>query len=501
MTQGLPVSRLINVSVLLAPTAAQVPNLNSAIIIGDSNVIDTVERYRSYGTLAGVAVDFGTVAPEYTAAALFFGQTPQPNQLYIGRWASAATAGMLKGGALSAVQQNIATWNAVVAGNLKVSIDGSAVTNVVCGTFAAAANLNAVAAIIQVAVRAVGGGGFALATVVWDGTRFIITSGTTGAASAVSALTAGNANDISAMMLGTAATLQRLIPGLAAGETPVQAYVILDNLNFYFYASLFAATANINDAAYTAVAAYVQGSNNKHVLGVTSSEVGIITAGDNTSIAFALKALGYSRTFVQYSSVNPYAAASWIGRAVTVNFAGSLTVINMMYQQEPGVIGESLTTTQADAALSVNANVFVNYNNNTMIVQYGTMANGTFFDDLYNTDWLALQIQTNVYNLLYTATTKIPQTDPGNQRIYNAIEAACVQGVNNGTLAPGQWNGPNVGQLITGQYVPKGYYIYQPPVASQSTADRQARKSVVFQVAAKLAGAVNTVNVIVNVDR
>ncbi|MCT9017190.1 DUF3383 domain-containing protein, partial [Cupriavidus gilardii] len=47
----------------------------------------------------------------------------------------------------------------------------------------------------------------------------------------------------------------------------------------------------------------------------------------------------------------------------------------------------------------------------------------------------------------------------------------------------------------------KGYYVYAPPIALQSQADREARKSVSFQVAAKEAGAIHTVDILVNVNR
>lgn len=501
MTQGLPISSLINVSVVLSPSAAAIPNLNTAIIIGDSDVINTVERYRNYATLAAVATDFGTTAQEYLAASLFFGQTPQPNQLYIGRWASGATKGKILGGVLTATQQTLATWTAITTPKLKIAIDGSAATVVTPASFAGAASLNAIAALIQTAIQAVASGGFTLATCVWTGSQFVITSGTTGALSAVSNTTApGSGTDIGGMMLMNATQQQFLVPGLAT-ETPLAAYTILDALNFYFYASMFASAVAVTDDQYVALAGYVEGANNKHVLGITSSEVGIITTGDTTNIAYRLQQAVYNRSFVQYSSANANAVASFIGRFVTVNFNGSLTAITMMYKQEPGVTGENLTATQAAAVASYNANVFVGYNNNTIIVQYGTVASGQFFDTIFNVDWLALAIQTNVFNLLYTSGTKVPQTDAGNNQIANAIESACVQAVANGVAAPGQWTGPAFGQLATNSYMPKGYYIYQPAIASQSTSDRNARKSVPFQVGVKLAGAVHTVNVILDVNQ
>lgn len=500
MTQGLPVSRLINVDVVLTPSAAQIPNLNSGIIIGDSDVINVSQRYRSFGTIEEVATLFGTSAPEYLAATLFFGQSPQPDQLYIGRWASAATKGLLLCGSLSAAEQTIGTWQAIVDGGFKVNVNGGGVTAVVNLDFSGAANLNAVAALIDAGLTTAG----LAASCVWNSefSRFEFNTNAGAAGNSISFLTAPTNGDvdISAVLKGTAATDASQVAGIAA-ETPVAAYTILDGLDFYFYASMFASTVIPTDEQYVAVAAYVEAANNKHVFGITSDDTSILTANDTDNIAYDLKTLGYNRSFVQYCSTNAYAVASFIGRFVTVDFNGSLTVITMMYKQEPGVAAESLTSGQADACQDANCNVFVNYNNDTMIIQYGTMASGTFFDDVYDTDWLGLAIQNNVFNLLYTSATKIPQTNAGNHLIANAIEAACVQGVVNGTLAPGQWNGPSFGQLETGGYLPKGYYIYTPDISSQSQGEREARRSVTFQVAAKLAGAVHTVDIVVNVNR
>ena len=86
MSNGLPVSRLINVSINMSPLAAQGANLNAALILGASAVIDTNERMRSYGTIDAVGSDFPSTAPEYLAALLYFQQTPQPSQTGLPRW-------------------------------------------------------------------------------------------------------------------------------------------------------------------------------------------------------------------------------------------------------------------------------------------------------------------------------------------------------------------------------------------------------------------------------
>lgn len=503
---GLPVSRVINVTVNLQPVAAQAPNLSSLVVAGDSNVIDTFERMRSYSSLASIATDFGTTAPEYLAAVPFFGQNPAPQQLYIAKWAKAATAGTLRGGILSTAQQAIGLWNAVVAGNFKLAVDGGAVTNVVCGSFAAAANLNAVAAIIQTAVRALAGA-FAAVTVVWTGTQFVITSGTTGATSAISALTAGTANDISVMLRGAAGTLQRIVNGIVA-ETPLACATILAALSTQWYGLTFAAaafagtnaTTPLADADNLAVAAFIEGSG-LHIYGFTTSDGNALVIPDTITIGAQMHALLYKRTSYQYSSSNPYAWNALIGRELVVNYNGNNTVIDIVFKQEPGVIAETLTTNQANALDANNYNYFVNFNNNTAIIQGGQMAGEYYIDEVLGTDWLASTIQNNLYNLLYTADTKIPQTDSGNHILATGIEAACVQGVTNGLIAPGVWNAGGFGQLSQGDFLPKGFYVYTPPINSQLQANRSARQSVVFQTAAKMAGSIRTVNCLISVNQ
>ena len=82
----------------LSPLAAQRRGFGTLIAIGDSDVINGVERVRSYTTLVGVAADFGTSARVYKAAALYYGQTPKPLNFMVGRWLRTATAGFIKGG-------------------------------------------------------------------------------------------------------------------------------------------------------------------------------------------------------------------------------------------------------------------------------------------------------------------------------------------------------------------------------------------------------------------
>lgn len=605
--QDLPIARLINVDVVLTPLAAQAQDLSTLLIGGSSDVIDPTQRARFYTSIDAVAADFGTTAPEYLAAVLWFEQAPQPNLLMIGRWVETDSPARLTGGVLSAAQQAIAGWNAITNGSFGIIIDDRPLS--ITGlNFFDETNLNGVASAIEDVIS----GLEADVTVVWDANNqfFQITSGTVGVESSIGFITAPKSTgkftfssnpepDDTITLNGTTITFVAAAPGdnqvlIGATSADTQAALLtvlrssedaevvkfsyfsnqdnfpnilylqavvtgsdgdsltiaatgahitasgatLDNGTGTDISAMTGATV-VSSGAYVAegvdaetalaavaafdqaygqqwyalfmidvtdddnldIAAYIEAATNKHLYGVSTQEAGVLSSVSTIDIAYLLSQLNYNRTLVQYSSSNPYAVCSLFGRALTVNYNGNNTVITLMYKQEPGIAGESVTESQANSLKAKNCNVFVKYNNNTAIVQYGQMCSGAFIDEITGTDWLAITIMTAVYNLLYTSPTKIPQTDAGSQLITNTIAAVCSQAVINGLLAPGVWNSQGFGILVQGGYIAQGFYIYAPPVANQFQADREARKSVAFQVAAKLAGAVHTVDIRIDVNR
>jgi hypothetical protein len=498
MAVGLSVARVVEVDVSFAPVAPPLANFDTLLIMGDSDVIDTGEVLRSYNDLLAVANDFGTTAPEYLAAALFFGQIPTPSFLFIGRWARTATKGELVGGPLSPSQLQLSSFTAITNGGFHVSIDGSASTNVTGINLSAALNLNGVASAVQTAVRAIATGGFTLATVVFDGSKFLIKSGTTGATSTVSFLTAPTAGtDLSPLMNLSAATATRTVAGIAA-ETPLQGVVRVDGRGWY--GLMFAASVMPVDADRIAIAAYIQGTADKHVYGITSNAATILDGTNTTDLASQLSLADYTRTFVQYSTTSLYAVASWFGRAFSTNFEGSNTTITMKFKQEPGVIPEILSASQADALIAKRCNVYAQYNNGTFIVQEGVMSGLAYFDEIHGLDWLANRVQTSIYTKLLQSP-KIPQTNPGVHILVATAEGDMSQAVNNGLLAPGTWNAPGFGSLAQGQYLPKGWHLEAGSVDLQNQSDREARKSPLIQAAVKLAGAIHSADVLINVNR
>jgi len=381
MAQGLPVSNVVNVDIIMSAVASTGRNFGALLILGTSTVIPVTERIRQYSAIEDIGDHFGVDSPEYEAATIFFSQSPKPTLVYIGRWAKTLAGGE-------------------------------------------------------------------------DG------------------------------------TVETLLQAVNAA---------LQYTNWYGLA--IADSADLVEADVISVAAAIEASSLSRILAVTTDDVNVLVAGNTANIGYKLKAAGYGRTFWQYSSSSKYAAISAFGRAFTVNFTGSNTTITLKFKTEPGITYETLTTAQASAIDAINGNVYVYYANDTAIIQQGVMANGDFFDERHGLDWLQNYVQPNLYNLLYTSTTKIPQTDAGVTRLMTNVEASLDQAVNNGLIAPGVWNGGPIGQIESGETLTKGYYVYAGAVANQAQSDREARKSPVIQAAIKLAGAIHYADVQINVVR
>ncbi|HDL6968650.1 TPA: DUF3383 family protein, partial [Yersinia enterocolitica] len=289
MSQGLPVSNIVNVTVNMAVRAAMARNFGSLLVVGPSPVIDAHERLRSYSSATDIASDFGLDAPEYKAANLYYQQSPQPIDSYVGRWVKEDAAGLLRGAILNPTQQLMANFTAVVDGSMKITVDGT-VKTVTGVDWSAETNLNGVAA--RVADK------LTTATVIWNGSRFIITSKTTGAASAVgygSANTTGT--DISVLMglIESAGALP--VQGLASETIQACIYKLADMSTRWY--GLVIADPSLSDTDVISIASFIQSDDVSRVYGHTTQVTTALDADIDTDIASKLKAAKYARTLVQ----------------------------------------------------------------------------------------------------------------------------------------------------------------------------------------------------------
>lgn len=281
-------------------------------------------------------------------------------------------------------------------------------------------------------------------------------------------------------------------------ETLQQAVAAMLDQNGWY--GLFVAAEYDKDAA-VAVSQLIEAASPSRIVAWTSQDDDELNTTNSSTLGYALANAKLQRSLVCYSSTSKYAAMSILGRMATVNFEGSQTCITLKFKQLPGVGAETLTSTQASALKKNNVNVFVNYDNDTSILQEGTMSNGFFIDEVHGLDWLQNRVETDLWNLLYTSTTKIGQDEAGINRLVATVSRSCAQGVANGLAAPGVWNGDEFGALKAGDTLAAGYYVYIQPLEEQSQADREARKAPPIQVAIKLKGAVHFADVGITVNR
>ena len=194
-------------------------------------------------------------------------------------------------------------------------------------------------------------------------------------------------------------------------------------------------------------------------------------------------------------------AAAYAGRALSTDFSGSLTATTMHLKSLVGITpDQTIGQTQLVLAEAAGIDVYVSISGVP-----GLFTNGAneFFDVVYNDFALQFALQTAGFNYLKGTNYKIPQTESGMAGLKDAYRQVMDQFVRNGVLAPGSWTSPDVfgnPALLRTNIQNIGYYVYSAPVASQSQADREARKAPLVQIAAKLAGAIHSSNVIVNVN-
>lgn len=470
-----PISEYVNVSIAIAPTPQALNGFGSLLCLspdasGGTNPITTQERIRLYSSMEAVAADFPSGAINKAATA-YYAQQPKPLYFYAGLVNDTATPGR----AVSSDLPVLATLQQVDAGGFTISIDG-VVKTITAVDLSAATSLTEVASIVQAKLEVAATG----TTCVYIDGVFVISSPTTGSTSSVSVASA----DIDGLAAGMLLLDAVLVSG-ASAETITSALSACEDIDNGFYGIVLDSDYDDIEDTILEVSDWTQARTK--VFFNTTSDPDVLTVSNATTVAGLISDKSNSRTITTYApSTNTYAGASVAGRAFTVNFEGTNTTITLMYKKLPTIPVAKLSSSQNAKLNEINCNVFLDVGGNAFYAE-SKMADGSYFDTIHGTDWLQNRIETDVFNLLYQSTTKVPYTDTGISMIIQKVEQGLRQGVRNGLIAPGN--------TTDGTYLELGYRIDYVPVSDVSSADKGNRIYRGITFVAVGAGAIHKVTI------
>jgi len=403
-----------------------------------------VERVRTYGSLADVAVDFPiTTSAEYLAAQAYFAQSPSPSKLMIGRSANKPTQVYQ----LSAITP---TSNISYTYQLRVRGKGFADALVQFTSDATPTDAEYAAGMVA-ALNAVVGKNYTAA----------------GAASPVT-ITGNAAGDWFSIEVVDPATQKVLQthadPGVAADLTAINA----ENSGWYALYTLY------NSKLYAIAAAGFVESNKKVYIADSNDTNTIITATGNADLIDQIKTNAYARTLGFYHpSPASMAGAALLGKRLPLD-PGSET---WKFATLAGVPTFPMTATHRGNITARNGNSYESVAGVNVTFD-GKTGDGNFLDVKRGLDWLEDDMSKSVFGALAGAS-KIPYTDPGIAVIEAQVRGSLKRATDRGILT----NNP-------------AFVVTVPKVADVATSDKTSRTLNNVKFTATLAGAVHSANIV-----
>lgn len=485
----IPQSSVVNVNIQVGatfPSRAGFGTLN--IMTDEEDVISIAERIRAYSDITGVADDWAANSKVLAAATSYFSQEPKPTSLKVSTRFSTGQSAVVVGGALNETT-DLAALIAITDGSYKVDIDGGNFQSLGYD-FSAETTMSEIATQVEDRLILIEAG----TTFTWDGTRFTMTSPTTGAASELSFFTLATTGTFIGELLGMDAGSAQLAQGID-GETVIEALTAVEAVDPDWYGLTFTNEfRDITGAAgddIVSVSAFIEARDK--VFLCTTNDLNVLDTLSTTDVAFVNEAAGNERTMMTFSkTISQYPSCSIAGRAFTVDFRQPDSTITLKFKQGPGITSEDITTNEKAVLDAKKCNAFIIVGNSDMYAE-SFMGSGAFFDERHGLDWLKDAIATTLFGYLLTRATKVPYTDRGTTALQQQLIGVLAEARFNGLIGPGT--------TIDGLFLPEGYITSVTPVADINQSDKDARNFPGLQATIIGAGAIHSVQVNVTFER
>lgn len=466
----IPVSQIVTVNPAVVGTGGNPLSLNAVFL--DQGLTTPVSSLLSFPDLTSVGDYYGFNSNEYAMAGFYFNgpsnSLKKPGTLFFGGYAAANRAAWLRGQKLSLTLTQLKA----VTGSLSITIDGTAHTYASVSLTTATSFTDAAAKLTT---------GLALtgsAAVTWDAaqSKFVVTSGTTGAASTIT-LATGTA----AEPLGLSAGI--LSQGVAA-DTPAvaMARIATQSYNWATFTTVFEASAD----DHTGFAVWANGQNKGYAYVAWDNDAGYKTTNNAATFGSIVESLGYEGTLVIYGEANHAAAAcGWAGSIDWQSVNGRST---LAFRQFDGLDTFVDSYVDAAAVLTNNASYYGAYVDRGEGNEYSIMYNGQMKgSDFLWADSFMAQLYMNAQLRLamfegLLAVNSAPYNALGESLIRAWCQDPIDEALNNGTIRTGvslsnsqkATIAQQAGIDISSDLQSKGYYLQILPATAQVRGQRQS---------------------------
>ena len=471
MTNTIPVSQIVTVNPAVVGAGGNPLSLNAVML--DQSLTVPVSSLLSFFSADEVSDYFGPNSTQAGLATNYFlgfdNSTKKPGTLFFGGYAAADRAAWLRGQSLAGVTLDQIK---AVTGSLSITIDGVVKTAASVNLSAATSFTNA-ATLLSTALSLSGG-----QAVTWDATssRFVVTSGTTGATSTIT-----QATGTAAASLGLSAGI--LSQGVAA-DTPASAMARVVDQSQDWASVMTTWEPDLDDKTLFAV--WANGQNARYVYVAWDTDAGYATPSNAAVFGTIVDTLNYEGTFVVYGGVS--LAAFVCGFIGSVDFQAVNGRATPAFKQQSGLATSVDTQALANAVLSNNASYYGLYQapgqGNIYSILYDGRMNGSKFrwlDTYINQVYLNAQLQLAIFNGLQQVNAA-PYNSRGETFIRSWCADPIAEALNNGTIQIGVPLSQSqkaaiaaaAGLDISSQLENKGYYLQILPATAQVRQQRQS---------------------------
>ena len=493
------IENIVRVTAIIAEAGLLRREFGIALFLTKDTTLGTgADSIQTFVNAEGVDSVFDTGTEPQLAGNIWFQQSPAPKNLIVGRFFDSASNALLFGG----VHGTLAQFTAITDGSF--IMNGETISAL---DFSSAASLADVAGVLQTALQAATDANLTNSTVIFNAAknRFEIDNEVPGVGSTLTVATpTGSGTDVS-ILTGWSQGLASIHQGVEAETVPNALSRLLALSTDWYFVTV---DSDFTDDEKTAVKDWVEAR--AFMFAAESSDTQALVTGENTSLFAQFDTDQVARTFGDWTpSTDPYLAVSSVARLSSVNFNQSNSLINPAFKSRPGITPAArsiLGPTQRVELDRKRVNYFTEFGTDASYQTGAIFKTGVWQDVRYWLDWFVNAVRVAEYNLL-RASVRVPQTDQGHTAILNAITSVCLEGINNGGIAPGQLSDALTldVQQATGVsdfdgFLTNGYLIYYTDLTLQSQTDRDNREASPFRVWLKGSGAINSIDIAVTFE-